>query len=237
MLSITHLHTAHSWDSQIRPERLMDALAARGVDLALVSDHDSFAGATECQTIAARKNMPITIPLAAEIRTDRGDVIVVLDPDMEAPAIVELKRWMDLVPAVRNRGGVIWLPHPYQGHDYVEEIAAEADVIEVFNARCSPEQNRNAALLCARHGAVGCYGADVHRLNEIDNLLVDYDDAGSVVDTLRTSPRLIHHQPTSKSNIMAAEVTNGLTKRRPGLVAWAGVQWLVHRKREMARDS
>jgi predicted metal-dependent phosphoesterase TrpH len=234
MRSVTHVHTRHSWDGSIQPSALVDWLDVANIKFAVVSDHDTFAGSVDCRRLVRDRALDIRIPLAAEIRTERGDVIVIFDDDDGGlPEIASLKHWAELVATVRARGGLIWLPHPFQSHQYVEELAVEADVVEIFNARCSDEQNRNAALLCARSGAVPAYGADAHRPSELGKVLVLYEDRGSSTATLETEPQPLVHQRTRASDIMAAEVTNGLSKRRPSLVAWFALRWLQHRKREL----
>lgn len=236
MRAITHIHTRHSSDGTLSPTRLVESLSSAGVELAVVSDHDSYAGAIECRRIVAARNLPLHIPVAAEIRTERGDVIVVFEDDENLPAAGELKQWERLVTMTRDHGGLIWLAHPYRGHDYVEHSAAQADVIEVFNARCSAEENRNAALLCERHGAVPGYGADVHRASEIAQCVVDYEFQGSVLETLREAPTPLVTDLALKSSVAVAEITHGWRTRRPLLMAYFALRWAQHRKRERAAE-
>ncbi len=232
MRTITHVHTRHSWDGKIACEKLVDRLVDAGIDLAVISDHDSFEGALECRREVRARGVELEIPVAAEIRTERGDVIVVFDDDVDLPQIAELKEWERLQSTVRERGGLIWLPHPYQAHEFIEELAAGADVVEVFNARCSEEQNRQAALLCERHGRTPGYGADVHRPVEVGGCVVDYADAGTPIATLRGAPEPIVAKRTRTSEIMAAEVTHGIKQRRPALAAYFAMRWIQHRRRE-----
>lgn len=233
MRALTHIHTDHSWDSRGAVRRVAHALVADGVELALVSDHDDFGGSIEMRALIDAERLPLSVPIAAEIRTDHGDVIVVFE-DGAPPAIESLKRWSDLWPIVRDRGGLIWLPHPYQSHDAIEELAAGSDVVEVFNARCSPDQNRRAAELCRRHGAVPGFGADVHRIGEIGRFGVEYVAGDSILDTLRTPAMCSAPVRTRTSDIMAAEIVNGVKRRRATLVGFFGLRWMKHRALEAA---
>ena len=54
MRAATHIHTRHSWDGSIRPNKLVDWLVEAEIELAVVSDHDTFAGSIECKEIVAR---------------------------------------------------------------------------------------------------------------------------------------------------------------------------------------
>jgi len=234
--SITHMHTGHSSDCTIPPARLMDWLTSAGVDLAVVCDHDSFRGALDCRRIAKERGLSIQVPVAAEIRTDRGDVIVIFDDDDETPQADDLKKWHRLELIVRDVGGLIWLPHPYQSHEYVEELAAAVDVVEVFNARCSDEQNRNAAYLCERHGRVPGYGADVHRQPDFGRCVVEYEDHGSPTASLRHAPTPIETSLNKKSSLMLSGLTYGRKHRRPFRMAYYALRWAQHATRE-ARGS
>lgn len=134
--AVTHIHTRKSWDGIIRPDALVDHLEDAGIGLALVTDHDSFDGARAVAEVAADRNLEIQIPVAAEIRTDLGDLVVVLD-EAEPPRIEDLKHWRDLISTVRDLGGIVWFPHPFRGHDNPQALAEHSDVIEMFNSRCS----------------------------------------------------------------------------------------------------
>lgn len=231
MRAITHIHTERSWDSRVQAGRLADVLTRHHIELALVCDHNDFGGSLALRSLAAARGLDLLVPVAAEIRTDRGDVIVVFDHG-EPPPVDALLAWPRLRDEVRRRGGLIWLPHPYQSHTGVEELASDADVIEVFNARCSRRQNEQAVDLCERHGAVPAYGADAHRLTEVGRFVVDYEPASSVVGALRTAPTCQQPVPARRSDVMAAEVINGVTRRRPALVGYNLLRWAVHRARE-----
>lgn len=234
MRAITHIHTDRSWDSRTRTDRLADALTRHRIELALVCDHNDFGGSLALRALVDERGLDLRVPVAAEIRTDQGDVIVAFDQG-EPPPVEALLMWPALHDEVRRRGGLIWLPHPYQSHAGVEDLAAGADVIEVFNARCSRSQNERAAELCRRHGAVPAYGADAHRLAEVGRFVVDYPSAPSPVAALRAAPACPAPVPARRSDVAAAEVVNGFTRRRPTLVGYNLARWAAHRAREVVR--
>jgi len=78
---------------------------------------------------------------------------------------------------VRKKKGIIILPHPYHHHQELEYIAKEVYCIEVFNARCSDEQNQRALELCINLGKIPFYGSDSHLYSEIDNVILGYPDS------------------------------------------------------------
>lgn len=232
MRAITHIHTEYSWDGKIPISTLASRLVESGVELAVVTDHNDFGGSLALRELAESEGLPIQVPLAAEIRTDRGDMIAVL-PGTDPPDVASLLQWPSFHEVVRERGGIIWLAHPYRSHQGVDELAAEADVIEVFNARCSDDENRRAAELCERFGKVPAFGADVHRVNELTRFTVDYEPGDDILETLLVAPTCEAPQRTRRSDIMAAEVTNGIKRRRLTLVGYFSLRWIQSRAVEL----
>lgn len=230
--AVTHIHTHRSWDSRIRPAALVPVLTELGIDLALVTDHDTFDGSIEFAEHCRKAAPSITVPVAAELRTDRGDVIVVFEPGTDPPPVERLLRWVDLVRIVPESGGLVWLPHPFRGHSEPAELAERADVVEVFNARCTPRQNERAAALGRATGAAAAYSVDAHRIREVPRAVVRYEDRGNVCDTLRQDAVCEDPVHSPKSDRMAAEITNGIKRGRPALAAYFVLRYIRHRVRE-----
>lgn len=230
--AVTHVHTRHSWDSRLDVARLCQRLRAGDIDLVLVNDHDSFAGSLELRRLVADQGLALTVPVAAEIRTDHGDVIVVV-PDDDPPPVAALKRWTDLHRIVEERRGLIWLPHPLRSHTEIEQLAAGADVIEVFNARCTPDENARAAELCARHGKVPGYGHDAHLLSELGSWWVEYEAGDDPLNVLRQPPRCPDPRATRRSAIATAEAIDAVRRRRPRKLASYSLRYLRWRAQEV----
>lgn len=226
--AITHVHTHFSYDSLVRPRDLVSKMVEHRVGLALIADHDSFEGSLEVNRLAASAPRPLIVPIAAEVKTELGDVIVVFDK-LPVPSIESLKSWQELPRLVRELGGLIWLPHPFHGHKNVEAIAAEADVIEVYNARCTPAEDDAAADLCARFGKTPAYGADAHLLSESLWNTVEYEaDAGtSPTSVLRRHPCQEHSRRVPTPNVELTQVIKGIKLRRPRLIVLAGVKCVL----------
>lgn len=232
--AITHLHTSFSWDSPMRPERLVEILTELDIGLALVTDHDSFEGSLEVARIAAGK---VIVPISAEIRTDQGDLIAVFEPGTEPPPVSELKEWQRAVPFVRGNGGLVWFPHPYRSHPTPELLAPEVDVIEVFNARCSQGQDDRATQLAIDLAIHPGFGSDAHLKREVPSVIVEYDasEEAPVRDILMSPLQPIQAIRNPKSTKMLAEVVNGVKRKRPALAAYFGARYVRHRIGEATR--
>jgi hypothetical protein len=227
--AITHIHTSYSYDCLVTPRRIVDRLAAAGVGLALVADHDTFAGSVEARRHAAESGAAVFIPLAAEIWTEWGDVILILDaPPLPDPA--SLRAWSDLQAYARSRGGLLWLPHPWSHHSHQKELAAGADVIEVFNARSTDEENAKAEQLCRRLGKTPGWGTDGHTLAECLATIVEYPGTEASLATLRSVGVCPVRRRTASSAVCLSQAVKGFRRARPGLlfgsIAMACVEWM-----------
>lgn len=214
---------------------MLRVLRANAVDLAMITDHDSFAGSLEARSIVGRQGLPLIVPVAAEIRTDLGDVIVVF-PSEEVPPVSDLKTWRSLRVLAREYGAMVWLPHPYRSHKEIEELAAGADVIEVFNSRCNREENREAIELCARHGKAVAFGSDAHLKREA-RWFVDYPDGPDPLVVLRADATCPVPVPTRTSDVAVAEAIYGWKRRRPRVVGYQARRFVKHKALELAGRS
>jgi predicted metal-dependent phosphoesterase TrpH len=231
--AVTHIHTKFSWDSLMSVRALARALHHGGIDLALVTDHDSFEGALALRRITRAEGLGFVAPIAAEIRTDLGDVIFVLE-DGDPPPVAALKKWSELRRAARDVGALVWLPHPYRSHVQIETLADEADVVEIFNSRCTDRENAMAFELCRRFEKVPALAADSHRLREARRWSVEYERAEGALRTLRNPAQCDEPKHARQSDVSLAEIVNGFTKRRPTLIGWFTARYALSRGRELA---
>jgi predicted metal-dependent phosphoesterase TrpH len=229
--AVTHIHTKRSWDGVIKPDSLAALLHDDNIDLALVTDHDSFEGAREVTRAVEDRGFNIRVPVAAEIRTDLGDLIIVFD-EVEPPPVAQIKVWRNLVAAARDLGGLVWYPHPFRSHPDPYALAEHVDVIEVFNSRCSEKENELAARMCAEVGAVPAYGSDAHLRREVPGVVVEYEVGSSVIETLQTEPGPLRTRRAKKSDKDLAEIVNGFKRRRPTLVGYFSARYVAHMTQE-----
>jgi predicted metal-dependent phosphoesterase TrpH len=106
---------------------------------------------------------------------------------------------------IRDQGGVVYIPHPFDPmRRNMSEIAlrelAEADLvdaIEVLNAKTSlPSLNRQAVDFAATYGIVGGAGSDAHVPDALGAAYVEMDDFGGPMEflaSLATAQVVGHH--------------------------------------------
>jgi len=85
------------------------------------------------------------------------------------------------VAAIKQQGGLVYLEHPYDTgrrnlrEAAIERIAAQIDIVEVFNGRSLREVNRLAEELRRTLGVPPGAGSDAHTLGEIGRVYIEME--------------------------------------------------------------
>ena len=162
-----HCHTRFSFDSLASPRSIVRAAAARGLTHIAITDHDRIEGALE-----ARDQAPegLTVIVGEEIRTADGDLIAAfveraIEPGMSAT---------DTIAAVREQGGLVGIPHPFDRfrgsllrNAKTASLAPLVDWVEAHNARLLGGGNQLAAEFAAANGVPGIAVSDAHSVLEV----------------------------------------------------------------------
>jgi predicted metal-dependent phosphoesterase TrpH len=139
-----------------------------------------------------------------EIRTELGDIIGLFL--MEEISSRELRR---VVEEVRSQNGIVMLPHPFKNHRITPDLMSQIDVVEIFNARCSPEENKNAMDLARKHNKPGVFGSDAHLRGEIGTGYCEINgsgDFGSIKEGILRGATAIVETYSSRWNIVASQM-------------------------------
>ena len=164
-----HMHTSWSHDCSIEVGHLLDHADEIGLGGIAVTDHNVFGGALEAVALAATRDL-VVIP-GEEVKTkDQGEIIGLFLEE-------QIPRGMsfgDTVSAIRDQGGLVYLPHPFDRMHAIPDPAtlhrhlAEIDVLEVFNARLLRESFNDEALRFARkYRLLQGAGSDAHVLQGV----------------------------------------------------------------------
>src|SRR6185437_2312687 len=85
----------------------------------------------------------------------------------------------DTIAAIREQGGLVYLPHPFDRLHAIPDAAtlhrhlAEIDVLEVFNARLLRDPiNNEAARFARKYNLLAGAGSDAHVLQGVGTGLV-----------------------------------------------------------------
>ena len=169
ILADLHMHTSWSHDCSIDVDELLDHAEAEGLGAIAVTDHNVFGGALEAVEKARGRDL-IVIP-GEEVKTDDQGEVIGLFLHEEIPRGMT---FAETVAAIREQGGVVYLPHPFDRmhaipfpatlHRHLHEI----DVLEVYNARLLFEGYNDEALRFARkYGLPAGAGSDAHVLQGV----------------------------------------------------------------------
>jgi hypothetical protein len=164
-----HMHTSWSHDCSIDVEDLLDHAEEIGLGGIAVTDHNVFGGALEAVELARDRDL-VVIP-GEEVKTaDQGEIIGLFLEE-------EIPRGMsfgDTIAAIREQGGLVYLPHPFDRMHSIAEPAtlqhhlADIDIFEVYNARLLFEAYNDEALRFARkYNLTMGAGSDAHVLQGV----------------------------------------------------------------------
>jgi predicted metal-dependent phosphoesterase TrpH len=178
-----HCHTVYSHDGHIEFEGLLKAAEGR-LDVICITDHDTIEGAREFQRQSMRRNTGVQIVIGEERTLADGSHLIGLF--LNEP--VYSNTFEDAVAEIRQQGGFCTLPHPFRHRDgalreYVRPLAGISG-FEVFNPKCSSEENEKAHTLCGSK-LVALGGSDAHYesdLGECVNLIAHASDLRSCFD-------------------------------------------------------
>ena len=164
-----HMHTDWSHDCSIPAQELVDHAEAIGLGGISVTDHNVFGGALEAVELASERDL-IVIP-GEEVKTDNQGEVIGLFLEEEIPRGMT---FADTVAAIRDQGGLVYVPHPFDRMHSIPDPAtlhrhlAEIDVLEVYNARLLREAFNDEALRFARkYRLLQGAGSDAHVLQGV----------------------------------------------------------------------
>ena len=127
------MHTCFSPDSETTPERLVERCIEVGLGLIAVTDHNTIEGA-----LAVREIAPFPVIVGEEVKTSEGEITGLFLKEEVPEGLSPL----ETVRRIKDQGGLVSLPHAFDrfrseviSPGALEEVVAQADIIEVFNAR------------------------------------------------------------------------------------------------------
>ncbi len=166
-----HCHTSASFDSLASPRSVVAAAARRGLTHIAITDHDRIDGALEARAAAPPG---LTVLVGEEIRTRNGDLIAVFLSRAISPGLSAV----ETIAAVREQGGLVGIPHPFdrfrgslskgESLSELEALAATVDWVETWYARLMfGDGNAHAAEFAGRTGVPGVAVSDAHTTIEV----------------------------------------------------------------------
>lgn len=170
-----HVHSDGSYDGHEPIELILEHAADIGLDAVVITDHDVLAESRRAAELAKSYGL-IGIP-GVEVSTRRGHLLAIGVSEMpphRAP-FGETVEW------IRDRGGVVVVPHPSQRtrHGVRRKYIDDCDGIETFNAWLfTGYKNRRARRFANKHGYPEIAASDAHKLEYVGRAFTEIEIPG-----------------------------------------------------------
>src|SRR4051794_39217322 len=183
-----HMHTNHSHDCATSVDKLLESAKERGLGAIAVTDHNEISGAIE----ARERANGIKVIVGEEVKTkDQGEVIG-LFLEEKIPRGLSLQ---ETIAAIRDQGGIVYVPHPFDrmhsvpDYAHLLDVVEDIDALEVFNPRVAFSAfNEEAERFAAKYRIVAGAGSDSHvpqGLGSVKIEMRDFDGPEEFLESLR----------------------------------------------------
>lgn len=160
-----HTHSAGSPDGGLKAEDYRMALNLGKLDYIAITDHGSIEAALHIQSELG--DLGERIIVGEEIKTTDGELIGLylqnVIPEGMSPGRT--------VKAIREHGGLVYVPHPFEtvrsgiSEDGLEQIIYDVDIIETHNGRAVfQNKSKKAVAWAKRYDLPQSAGSDAHGL-------------------------------------------------------------------------
>ncbi|HEC92838.1 MAG TPA: PHP domain-containing protein [Candidatus Atribacteria bacterium] len=176
-----HIHSKYSSDGILEPEKIVKVAIKRGLDGVAIVDHNTIKGAVKAKEYETED---FRVIVGCEVMTQRGEVIGLFLSEE-----VKSRDFKSVVAEIKEQGGIIVIPHPFDGLRHsafnpAKEDVKFVDAIEGFNSRCvSSKYNEKAVEFALQYNLPVIGGSDAHFANEIGNggIITDTNDIRGVI--------------------------------------------------------
>jgi predicted metal-dependent phosphoesterase TrpH len=205
---IIHCHSEHSYDSLTPVSSYLRFARKQELDFIILTDHDTTVGSRQLHEMAGRRMPELQVPIAAEYKTDQGDIIAAFLQEE-----ISERSYSRFLAAARAQKALLLLPHPYVAHTDPERLASDCDLIEVFNSRARHDANERAALLAAEKRKPVYAGSDAHLYRSLHRAVIEVANQGGLRTSLMTSPNTWTTSETPRWEIAVSQLTKSWKNR------------------------
>jgi predicted metal-dependent phosphoesterase TrpH len=186
-----HMHTDHSGDCATPVEVLLQTARDRGLGAIAITDHNEVSGALEAAEIAAGMD-GLKVIVAEEVKTaEQGEVIGLFLKEKIPKGLT----MAETIAAIREQGGLVYVPHPFDrfhsvpDYEHLLDIVEEVDLLEVFNPRVMLTSfNEEAVRFAGKYRIIPAAGSDSHvaqGLGSVRQRIHDFDGPAEFLEAMR----------------------------------------------------
>lgn len=184
-----HMHTSHSRDSLMSPDRLVRQAIQEGLTCVAVTDHNTINGALAVKELSP----PFTVIVGEEVKSRQGDIIG-LFLEKTIPGGLDA---VDTVRCIKEQGGLVCIPHPFDRfrnsvieQEALVEVLPHVDMVEVFNSRTTLlRDSTKAGVFAKEHKKLATAGSDAHTSVELGHVRVELPEFHNSEEFLHS----LHH--------------------------------------------
>ena len=213
---IIHCHSNHSYDSIVSIKEIYDFAKNNELDFVILTDHNTIDGSLELRDYAKNKNdNKLIVPVAAEYKTEFGDVIVVFNKS----EIDYKNSFNEFYKSVKLQDAITLLPHPYQSHKELNRLYNVCDLIEIYNPRLSDIKNVEAERKAFLQKKNYYFGSDAHLKEDYENVIILIENIGDFrTSILNGKISLLKKSKTKKINIIKSQIIKGFKQKKIFLI-------------------
>jgi predicted metal-dependent phosphoesterase TrpH len=186
-----HMHTDHSGDCATPVDVLLQTARDRGLGAIAITDHNEVSGAIEARRIAAEMD-DIKVIVAEEVKTAEQGEVIGLFIEEKIPKGMTMA---ETIAAIREQGGLVYVPHPFDrfhsvpDYEHLLDVVEEIDILEVFNPRVALTAfNEEAERFARKYRIVAGAGSDSHvaqGLGSVRTRIHDFDGPAEFLEAMR----------------------------------------------------
>lgn len=186
-----HMHTDHSGDCATPVDVLINTARDRGLGAIAITDHNEVSGALEARKLAEELG-DIKVIVAEEVKTAEQGEVIGLFLEEKIPKGLTMA---ETIAEIRNQGGLVYVPHPFDrfhsvpDYEHLLDIVEEIDLLEVFNPRVALTSfNEEAVRFARKYRIVPAAGSDSHvaqGLGSVRQRIHDFDGPAEFLEAMR----------------------------------------------------
>ena len=186
-----HMHTDHSGDCATPVDVLLQTARDRGLGAIAITDHNEVSGALEARRIAEQMG-DIKVIVAEEVKTAEQGEVIGLFIEEKIPKGLTMA---ETIAAIRDQGGLVYVPHPFDrfhsvpDYEHLLDIVEEIDILEVFNPRVAVTAfNEEAERFARKYRIVPGAGSDSHVAQGLGSVRVrihDFEGPAEFLEAMR----------------------------------------------------
>jgi predicted metal-dependent phosphoesterase TrpH len=186
-----HMHTDHSGDCATPVEVLLQTALDRGLGAIAITDHNEVSGALEAREVAAGMD-GLKVIVGEEIKTAEQGEVIGLFLEEKIPKGLTMA---ESIAAIREQGGLVYVPHPFDrfhsvpDYEHLLDMVEDIDLLEVFNPRVMVTAfNEEAVRFAGKYRIVPAAGSDSHvaqGLGSVRQRIHDFDSPAEFLEAMR----------------------------------------------------